>query len=140
MATKAESPGGNTVFCRDCGAEIRVKAEICPECGIRQEGGSATSSTGGKWTEQYSVVVWIISILFGLLTFPIGLIIPAYFLFKASNGTGAEQGGWEVGTVILLGLLGIIAVELGGEKGAKVLWGIFAAFIALILLIAIAAV
>lgn len=28
----------NTVFCRDCGTKISEKAEICPECGIRQKG------------------------------------------------------------------------------------------------------
>ena len=31
----------STKYCRDCGAEINVKAEICPKCGVRQ-----TSSTG----------------------------------------------------------------------------------------------
>lgn len=25
-----------TVYCRECGAEIRRAAEICPECGVRQ--------------------------------------------------------------------------------------------------------
>lgn len=25
-----------TKFCRDCGAEIHAKAEICPVCGVRQ--------------------------------------------------------------------------------------------------------
>lgn len=26
----------DTKFCRDCGAEIQAKAEICPACGLRQ--------------------------------------------------------------------------------------------------------
>jgi TM2 domain-containing membrane protein YozV len=26
-----------TVYCRDCGAQISERAEICPECGIRQK-------------------------------------------------------------------------------------------------------
>lgn len=26
----------NTKFCRDCGASIHIKAEICPACGVRQ--------------------------------------------------------------------------------------------------------
>jgi TM2 domain-containing membrane protein YozV len=26
----------NTKFCMNCGAEIDVKAEICPKCGVRQ--------------------------------------------------------------------------------------------------------
>ncbi|AFK18327.1 zinc ribbon domain-containing protein [Haloferax mediterranei ATCC 33500] len=28
--------GPNEVFCRDCGAVIDERAEICPECGVRQ--------------------------------------------------------------------------------------------------------
>ena len=31
MSTESE-----TVYCRECGAEIRRAAEICPECGVRQ--------------------------------------------------------------------------------------------------------
>jgi TM2 domain-containing membrane protein YozV len=27
-----------TKYCRDCGAEINSRAEICPKCGIRQLG------------------------------------------------------------------------------------------------------
>lgn len=30
-------PGDGEVFCRDCGAVITAKAEICPECGVRQQ-------------------------------------------------------------------------------------------------------
>jgi TM2 domain-containing membrane protein YozV len=28
--------GGDRVYCRECGAEIRRASEICPECGVRQ--------------------------------------------------------------------------------------------------------
>ncbi|MBP1986531.1 zinc ribbon domain-containing protein [Halolamina salifodinae] len=38
----ASTPGAGEVFCRDCGAVISEKAEICPECGVRQQ--SPTSS------------------------------------------------------------------------------------------------
>ncbi|WP_435115203.1 DUF5683 domain-containing protein [Halolamina sp. C58] len=31
------TPGEGEVYCRDCGAIIREKAEICPECGVRQQ-------------------------------------------------------------------------------------------------------
>ena len=33
----AETPGEREVYCRDCGAVISEKAEICPECGVRQQ-------------------------------------------------------------------------------------------------------
>lgn len=38
----ASTPDEGEVFCRDCGAVISEKAEICPECGVRQQ--SPTSS------------------------------------------------------------------------------------------------
>lgn len=31
------TPGEGEVYCRDCGAVISAKAEICPECGVRQQ-------------------------------------------------------------------------------------------------------
>ena len=38
----ASTPGEGELYCRDCGAVISEKAEICPECGVRQQ--SPTSS------------------------------------------------------------------------------------------------
>jgi hypothetical protein len=40
----------------------------------------------------------------------------------------------EIWTVILTGIFGIAAVELGGRKGAKILWGIIAALLVLSIL------
>ncbi|MFB6136337.1 MAG: zinc ribbon domain-containing protein [Halobacteriaceae archaeon] len=37
--------GDDVVYCRECGAEIRRAAEICPECGVRQR--PPPSATGG---------------------------------------------------------------------------------------------
>lgn len=38
-------------FCTDCGAEISVRAEICPKCGVRQmsclAGGTSKKITAG---------------------------------------------------------------------------------------------
>ncbi|TQQ79665.1 hypothetical protein [Halonotius roseus] len=78
-------------------------------------------------TDQYSTLVWLAAILVGLLTLPIGLLVPAYFYIKADRGEGKSQSALEIWTVILTGILGIAAVELGGRKGAKILWGILAA-------------
>lgn len=35
-ADHARERGPDEVFCRDCGAVISERAEICPECGVRQ--------------------------------------------------------------------------------------------------------
>ena len=85
-------------------------------------------------TDQYSLIVWLASILVGLLTIPVGLLVPAYFYIKADKGEGRKQSGLEVWTVILIGIFGIAAVELGGRKGAKILWGLVAALFVLVLL------
>jgi TM2 domain-containing membrane protein YozV len=34
---QSSTPGQGEVYCRDCGAVISEKAEICPECGVRQQ-------------------------------------------------------------------------------------------------------
>lgn len=31
-----DQSAGDTVYCRECGAEILRAAEICPDCGVRQ--------------------------------------------------------------------------------------------------------
>lgn len=36
-STSEGSPGPDEVYCRDCGAIINERAEICPECGVRQQ-------------------------------------------------------------------------------------------------------
>lgn len=35
-----------TVFCRECGSTISEKAEICPECGVRQKPPGGGANTG----------------------------------------------------------------------------------------------
>lgn len=41
-----ESSEAGTVFCRECGSTISEKAEICPECGVRQKPPAGGGSTG----------------------------------------------------------------------------------------------
>ncbi len=93
-----------------------------------------TSGSTESLTDQYSTIVWIAAIGVGLLTFPIGLVIPAYFYIKANKGQGTAQSGLEILTAIALGIFGIAAVELGGRKGAMILWAIVAALFVLTLL------
>ena len=44
--SQSSSPG-STKFCQECGASINAKAEICPQCGVRQPG-MAVAGTGQK--------------------------------------------------------------------------------------------
>lgn len=98
---------------------------------------SQARTDGGGTFDHYTTIQWIAGVVVGILTFPIGLVIPAYLYIKSSNGTAAEQGSWEVWAVILAGIIGIIAVELGGETGAKIA---LALLLVIPLLIVIAAV
>ena len=36
-SSSEDGPGPDEVYCRDCGAVISERAEICPECGVRQQ-------------------------------------------------------------------------------------------------------
>ena len=83
--------------------------------------------------------MWLASIIFAVLTFPVGLIIPAYFYVKASRESPVDQTPLEIWTVVLWGIFGIAAVEIGGRKGAKILWGILGAIIILLVLLIIGA-
>ena len=42
MSTK----GADEQFCSSCGEIIKKQAEICPECGVAQSGGTVSSSKG----------------------------------------------------------------------------------------------
>lgn len=44
----SESPvkGIDEKFCSECGAIIKIKAEICPKCGVRQMAAPATINLG----------------------------------------------------------------------------------------------
>ena len=42
----SREPGPDEVYCRDCGSIIKERAEICPECGVRQR--SALFSNVGE--------------------------------------------------------------------------------------------
>lgn len=49
MASKdGEQPGPDEQFCTSCGSVIKKEAEICPDCGVRQQ--SAASSGKDRTT------------------------------------------------------------------------------------------
>jgi len=78
------------------------------------------TQNGGSIFDDYTTVQWIAAGIIAILTFPIGVLVPIYFYIKTSNGTAKEQGAWEAWAVILVGIIGIVAVEIGGETGAKI--------------------
>jgi ribosomal protein L40E len=47
-STDAETPGENEQYCRECGAIVLKKAEICPECGVKQQQGATARNPGAQ--------------------------------------------------------------------------------------------
>ena len=66
----------NTKFCVDCGAEVNVKAEICPKCGVRQP--LAFSSVSPVW--------YLVPIMFGLL----GGILASALVYRQNPTTATN--------------------------------------------------
>lgn len=149
--TTEEPADEDFVHCYECGAEIRRSVDICNECGVRQKPAPQSQSVSGggpnpaqasgdervpdsrsqqttaestDLLQEYSIGQWLAAIGVGFITFPLGLVVPVYLYYKAQNGTGSEQSGLESWTAILFGIVGILAVEVGGRTAAKVLWGI----------------
>lgn len=43
----SEAKAADEKFCSSCGETIKKEAEMCPECGVSQDGGSSSSSGAG---------------------------------------------------------------------------------------------
>lgn len=61
-------------FCSECGATIKVKAEICPKCGVRQVSDTSMSNKKDKTTAG------IFALFLG------GLGIHKFYLNKSAQG------------------------------------------------------
>ena len=105
----------NMQFCKDCGAKINVKAEICPECGIRQQlMRSNTKSPGlaavlsffftglgqiynGQIIKGLLLIIiqfiniLLMFILIGFLTYPLVWIFGMIDAYNAAEKINAEQ-------------------------------------------------
>jgi hypothetical protein len=46
----ARTKAADEVFCTACGAAIKREAELCPECGVRNDAGSGGGSSGATGT------------------------------------------------------------------------------------------
>ena len=44
--TDGDEPGEGEIYCRSCGEIIKIKAELCPECGVRNVAQGMRSSSG----------------------------------------------------------------------------------------------
>ena len=119
-------------FCRECGTEINVKAEICPKCGVRTEiyhPGSNAGFSFKKLIAGYIEKFWCLSpflkIVAGFLTsLFIAPILISIFVFVSSLLSaglmyGSMYGGArDIGfalifsfVLVLLGWVGAVLIE-----------------------------
>ncbi|SHH31774.1 eL43 family ribosomal protein [Halobaculum gomorrense] len=81
-STETRQKGPNEMFCSFCGAVIKKRAEICPDCGVATDGGaggvsttgtsSARGTTGGSSSGKTKYTVGgIVSGLVGFVLLPI---------------------------------------------------------------------
>lgn len=75
-----EPTRGTDVFCRDCGAEIRSNAEICPHCGVRQRPPNATPQADQQ-LKNPSVAAVLSFVVPGLGHVYLGKIFAGIFVF-----------------------------------------------------------
>lgn len=100
-------------FCRDCGATIRVNAEICPKCGVRQipaSGGSGLSTTpDGK----SKVAAGLLAILLG------GIGVHKFYLGRTGLGVVYLLFCWTF-IPALIGLIeGIVYLTMSDQAFAE---------------------
>ena len=85
----------NTKFCSNCGAEIDIKAEICPKCGVKQP------LVPEKVSNWWYVLAIFLGIVGGIIAWAVnkdrnpkkairflivGLVLPAIYIIVSLGG------------------------------------------------------
>lgn len=73
---EGSTPGADEQFCTSCGEVIKKEAEICPECGVRQQ--SAQSAGNGSGKDRTTAAIF--ALLLG------GLGAHKFYLGKVGQG------------------------------------------------------
>ena len=101
--------GSNEKFCHECGAVIRAKAEICPNCGVRQPLSSSTASGGSRSR--------VVAAVFALLLGWIG--IHKFYLGRTGQGIVYLLFFWTWIPGIIGFIEGIIYLTMSDENFAR---------------------
>ncbi|MFC7229372.1 hypothetical protein N0B31_18375 [Salinirubellus salinus] len=64
MSSSVTERESDTVYCRECGAEILRAAEICPECGVRQRAPPNSQAVESLLDGRNPLVAVLLSALF----------------------------------------------------------------------------
>jgi len=103
-----KTKASDEIFCRSCGETIKEKAEICPECGVRNEAGTQSSSrtaTNTPSTEhdpsQYSTTVsdtWWYGVAGGTALWVLAIVL---------SGTVGDSLGAFAGLLVVVAWAGL---------------------------------
>lgn len=94
----------NTKFCSNCGAEIDIKAKICPKCGVEQP------IIPGKVSNWWYLVPVFLGIIGGLI---------AWVVNKDVNPRKAKKLliiGIVIPIVLVIAMASIVLVSMGGAR------------------------
>ena len=103
---KTSSP--NEKFCRDCGASIRLNAEICPKCGVRQ-----LAVPGGVPNGKSKTTAGLLALFLG------GLGVHKFYLGRMGQGVLYLLFCWTFIPAIVGFIEGIVLLTMSDEAFAK---------------------
>jgi TM2 domain len=103
---ETRTKGPDEKFCQECGCVIRVKAEICPKCGVRQASGSPSGRNR------------VVAALFALILGWFG--IHKFYLGKVGQGVLYLLFCWTFVPLVISLIEGIVYLTMtDGDFAAK---------------------
>jgi RNA polymerase subunit RPABC4/transcription elongation factor Spt4 len=112
----SEPDSTNSKYCQECGAQINQKAEICPECGVRQATTDKDDSDRSQRAKQFliaGVVLGLIGILILPIIFaPLAVLCGLLAMFYGRPLAGAGVVAWGVISFFIGFILGVIGLAM----------------------------
>ena len=103
---ETRTKGPDEKFCQECGCVIRVKAEICPKCGVRQASGSPSG--------RNRVAAALFALILG------GFGIHKFYLGKVGQGVLYLLFCWTFVPLVISLIEGIVYLTMtDGDFAAK---------------------
>ena len=96
MSDQSRTKGPDEKFCESCGAVIKLAAEICPKCGVRQANSRTSSVGSGEVSSKSRLVAFL------LCTFGGALGIHQFYAGKVTTGVMQILFGWATLFIWLL--------------------------------------